>query len=148
MKNSIDFAAMIDGINFGTIYGYLSNPRSPIDLLVHLKNRDQMGQVALELAQTMDLFPEPRQMALPLYEKLLRAGELKISPRLVTPLFDRKYLVDPLAVPPDSMCYVIYLPPFYLVHTPGLFEGTLIKPETARPQLSVNQPVRSPRFKM
>lgn len=27
-----------------------------------------------------------------------------------------------------AFCRVIYLPPLYLAHTPGLFEGTLVQP--------------------
>ena len=148
MKNLQYFESLIDGIDFQTIHGYLVNPRSPIDLLLHVKDRSTLPRLAEEIARVNDLAQEKEQTSLPLYQKLLEEGELKLSPRLVTPLHDRTYLVDPYAIPPSATSYVIYLPPFYLVHTPGLFEGTLIKPEKAERQVSESHQVRPPRMKM
>ena len=148
MKNLQDFESLIDGIDFQTIHAYLTNPKSPIEMLVHVKDRSMLSRLAEEIVRANELDQEKGQISLPLYEKLLKEGELKISPQLVTPLHDRKFLVDPLEIPRNATSYVIYLPPFYLVHTPGLFEGTLIKPETAKPHVSEPQQVRPARMKM
>ena len=32
-------------------------------------------------------------------------------------------IIDPASIPRSAPCHVLDLPPFYLVHTPGLFEG-------------------------
>ena len=148
MKNAEYFESLIDGIDFQTIHAYLTNPQSPIEMLVHVKDRSMLSRLAEEMVRTNELAQEKGQISLPLYEKLLKEGELKISPQMVTPLHDRKFLVDPFEVPRNATSYVIYLPPFYLVHTPGLFEGTLIKPETAKPHVSEPQKVRPARMKM
>jgi hypothetical protein len=148
MKNLQYFESLIDGIDFQTIHGYLVSPRSPIDLLIHVKDRSTLSRLAEEIVRVNDLAQEKEQISLPLYQKLLEQGELKFSPRLVTPLHDRKFLVDPFEIPRNSTSYVIYLPPYYLVHTPGLFERTLIKPETSRPRVSEPQQMRPQRMKM
>ena len=142
------FESLIDGIDFQTIHAYLTNPQSPIEMLVHVKDRSMLSRLAEEIVRITELDQEKGQISLPLYQKLLKEGELKISPQLVTPLHDRKFLVNPFEIPRNSTSYVIYLPPFYLVHTPGLFEGTLIKPETSKPQVSAPQKIRPERMKM
>ena len=58
---------------------------------------------------------------------MVKDGSLKVSLRPGLSLPDRIATIDPAAVPRSARCEVIYLPPFYLVHTPGLFEGNLLK---------------------
>ena len=65
------------------------------------------------------LFPSP-------IERGLRDGSVLISSRHLLNLPDPKQIVA-AAVPRRALCHVIHAPPFYLVHTPGLFEGTLIR---------------------
>ena len=37
------------------------------------------------------------------------------------------YSINMDSIPLSAYTQVIYMPPFYLTHTPGLFEGTLVK---------------------
>ena len=61
-------------------------------------------------------------------ENGLTDGSLRLSARDLT--INSERVVDARSIPRHAICYVIYAPPFYVVHTPGLFEGTLIRPKS------------------
>ena len=60
----------------------------------------------------------------------VQEGSLLISSRALLEI-EARFVVEPSTIPADAYCNVLYLPPFYLVHTPGLFEGTLIREASA-----------------
>jgi hypothetical protein len=60
---------------------------------------------------------------------MLQDGSLRLSARHELHVKDPSHLVAASSIPNMAFCRVIYLPPFYLAHTPGLFEGTLVQPE-------------------
>ena len=122
------YSSLIDPAEFGVIADSLRNPRLPIFHLLHVKSSAMLAPLAEELHRQRHadippwLFPEP-------VARGLRDGSLLISTGQSRDLLDPKRIVDAKAVPRQALCYVLYSPPFYLVHTPGLFEGTLIKPK-------------------
>ena len=122
----IHWKGMIDGTSFGLITRYLVSPRSAIDYLLHVRDRDMLA----ELAHRIDLgfFPvEDRGQRLSAgMRAMVREGLVKISTRHPLAHLKRDAQIDASRVDGSAYCEVIYLPPFYLVHTPGLFEGEVI----------------------
>ena len=77
----------------------------------------------------------------------LREGTLLISTRHPLNGSDSKRSIEAAAIPRRALCHVIYAPPFYLVHTPGLYEGTLIRPKTETSLRHDLHQKRTPRIK-
>ncbi len=117
------YESLIDPAEFGLIADYLRSPRAPIDYLLHVRSIESLAPLAEALHTRNDqppwLFPK-------VVENGLADGSLRLSARDRTANSER--VVDARSVPRHAMCHVIYSPPFYLVHTPGLFEGTLVRP--------------------
>jgi len=78
----------------------------------------------------------------------LKAGAVLVSSwqPLDLPEAQRFNAVD--SIPRRARCDVIYMPPFYLIHTPGLFEGTLAKPTLAEKPKIKEQALRQRPFKL
>ena len=119
------FNSLIDPAEFGLIADYLRNPQCSIDYLLHVRSIESLGPLAEALHTRNDqppwLFPK-------IVEDGLADGSLRLSARDLD--FNSERVVDARSVPRHAQCHVIYAPPFYLVHTPGLFEGTLLRPKT------------------
>ncbi len=117
------FNSLIDPAEFGLIADYLRNPQCSIDYLLHVRSIESLGPLAEALHTRNDqppwLFPK-------IVENGLADGSLRLSARDLD--FNSERVFDARSVPRHAMCHVIYAPPFYLVHTRGLFEGTLIRP--------------------
>ena len=132
-----EYEARIDPTDFGTMAGYLRHPQSPIDCLLHVRDRSMLAPLAenLERALQRESGPAVRAEVRRLLDDGLKKGDLLISPRRLLPQLEPRQYVDASTVPAKAGCEVLYLPPFYLVHTPGLFEGTLKRREPCpRPQ--------------
>ena len=120
---NFDYDVLVDGTPFGTVYGYLSNPASAIDFVVHVKDRAMLPLLAKELARSQSFYHQQRQTATPLFDQLLSDGGVKVTPRLLNSLFNPQHVIKAQAIDPQATSYVIFLPPFYVVHTPGVFEN-------------------------
>lgn len=118
------YESLIDPAEFGLIADYLRNPQSQIHYLLHVRSLESLAPLAEALHTRNDqapwLFPK-------VVENGLTDGSLRLSARDLT--INSERVVDARSVPRHAICYVIYAPPFYVVHTPGLFEGTLIRPQ-------------------
>ena len=119
--------SLIDPAEFGLIADYLRNPQCSIDYLLHVRSIKSLAPLAEALAQRAQM-DQPPWMFPKVVERGLAAGSLRLSAHDLD--FRSKRVVDARSVPRHAMCHVIYAPPFYLVHTPGLFEGTLLRPKT------------------
>lgn len=141
------YQALIDRTTFGIVADYLRNPRSPIDYILHVRDRSRLAPLAESLERISQSSDDPSRDVTVLLESHCRQGLLRISAR--RPLaVEHVHVVDSLDVPRLAPADVIYLPPYYLSHTPGLFEGTLlriVRETEQRPGLL--QPRRGPGMK-
>ena len=120
--NTYDYRSLIDGTNFGLICDYLFTPSSSIQFLLHVREREQLAKLATLLdAENVDthLDPSSRTEAMKI---MFQDGSLKMSSQFAEQLRDPSWWINPLKVDRHAQCFVIYFPPYYLVHTPGLFE--------------------------
>ena len=100
---------------------------SDINFLLHVRTEAMLATLAEEL-DLCHLRPDGlKQEFKKVIDRFLDQGSLLLSVRdsIDFPLRDRKHEIVPGSIPRAANCTVIYHPPFYVVHTPGLFEGTL-----------------------
>lgn len=117
---------MIDGTSFGTIAGYLRHPQSAINYVIHVKDRDMLAEVANRIALDTQSGQLERDGLSPGLRDMARDGSIKLSARYPSQNLAPADLVDPNRVRRAAFCQVIYLPPYYLAYTPGLFEGKVM----------------------
>jgi hypothetical protein len=116
------YEASIDRTDFGIVAGYLKSPHSPIQWLLHVRDEKMLSQVAeqIEHEHRLGLL---KAGELPLVAKRhLKERSMLVSARESGQVFEANR-IDPEKIPSSASCKVIYLEPYYLVHTPGLFEG-------------------------
>jgi hypothetical protein len=129
-----DYTSLIDPCGFGTIADSLRNPQADIDYLVHVKTAALLPILAEVLDR--ELCVEERFREAQIKRRLLSLlndGSIRISTIQPQPALSPELFVDPASIPRTTTSHVIHLPPFYLVHTPGLFEGKLVRPKVALP---------------
>lgn len=142
------YESRIDPTTFGTIAGHLRDPLSPVHYLVHVRERARLATLAEQLEPVTvpgDIAPAglASLLASPLME-----GAVRLSSGRPIELPDPQQLLAASSVPRLARCEVIYLPPFYLVHTPGLFEGTLVKAPVVQEHPAHEHALRPHRFKL
>ena len=142
----MDYATLIDPTDLGTVASYLRNPHTPIHLVLHVRERASLAPLAVELDAKLNQSGATGREVLAVIEQHVRARALLLSPRPSGQPLDPQVGIDLDTLPATALCDVIYLPPFYLAHTPGLFEGTLARTTVAPGHRQVAQP--SPRFRM
>ena len=126
-----DYERFIDPIDFHTVANYLHNPRSPIECVLHVSSRDALASLAGELDRALQSGADAPVAVRDLVRRHLDAGTARISSRWPLTGHDPRHCVDVATIPGTAASVVIFLPPFYLAHTPGLFEGTLHAKQTA-----------------
>ncbi len=119
------YQSCIDPTDFRTVAAYLRNPASPIEYVLHVPSREQLAPLAEELSRAMEREAHPQTALRELVQRHLADGTARISSRQALPGQDPQHCVDAASIPGTAACDVIHLPPFYLAHTPGLFEGRL-----------------------
>ena len=117
-----NWESLIDPSWFGLIAGYLRSPRSPIDYLIHVKDLERLPEVAERIDQELARGAFPARQLSPGLEALLQEGAIKVSSRHPLANLEPGASVDPGQVRSAAPCDVLYVPPCYVVHTPGLFE--------------------------
>ena len=120
------YESLIDFTNIATVARYLRQPQALIQTVVHVRERALLALLAEELAANLDHPVLPSLRLAGVIRRHAAAGAVRLSGQPLPAV--RTELVDLASLPPATNCAVIYLPPFYLVHTPGLFEGTLLRP--------------------
>jgi hypothetical protein len=142
----MNYESRIDPTDLATVARYLRDPTSPIHYVLHVRDRAFLAPLAAELDAKMTQPGAIGRDVLAVVEQRARERALVISPRPSGPPVDTRLVVDLATLPGAARCDVIYLPPFYLAHTPGLFEGTLVRhPVTPGQRPAVNQ---SPGFRL
>ena len=135
----MDYETLIDPTNIATVASYLRNPRSPIHFVLHVRDRALLAPLAAELAAQMEQPSTTMHEVLATVDRHLRERAIMVSPRPSPQPVDARVAVDIATLPAEAHCEVIYLPPFYLAHTPGLFEGTLARNTVAaKPRQATN----------
>jgi len=115
MGITMDYGALVDGTDFGTIRRYLARAKSPVRGVWFVASEDLLRQVAALLDADNDRSSVLRQVQLGL---LLQDGQIKPGADIEA---ERTGVgVDLEAIPEGDFCRAIYLPPLYLVHVPGL----------------------------
>jgi len=115
METRINYEALVDGTDFGTIRRYLARGNSPVRGILFVASEELLSQVASLLDADSDRSATLRQSQL---EVLIQSGQLKLGADLEA---ERNGVgVDLEAIPENDFCRALYLPPVYLVHLPGL----------------------------
>jgi hypothetical protein len=117
----------IDPTHFGLLASYLRSPTTPIDFILHVKHEPLLAEVALQIER--DRFagvPEAPPLS-PGLLALVREGTLQVSSLKDPGPVDPGAMIDVSQVRSSADTRVIYLPPFYVAHTPGLFEGKVMR---------------------
>ena len=126
--STIYYAALMDGTDYGTLEDYLDNPITPIDYILHVRDPRDVPV----LAEKIDGIIEQGGPALKHLKELvvpwIEQGDLLITTRRAM-LLPAHAMVESHLIKKDTLCFVIYLPPFYISHTAGLFEFIQNKPE-------------------
>ncbi|MBE7504192.1 MAG: hypothetical protein HS113_28675 [Verrucomicrobiales bacterium] len=117
-----DWNLLIDPSWFGLIAAHLRSPRSPVDCRIHVKDPERLPEVAERIDQDLARGDFPGGKLSPGLEALLQEGAIKVSSRHPLPNLEPGPSVDPGQVRSAASCDVLYVPPCYVVHTPGLFE--------------------------
>lgn len=117
------FDSRVDTTWFGLVASYLVSARSPVDAVLHVRDLDMLAQVAERLDRILGADNALTQKWPEALQSMLRDGNLKVSTRFPNASVAPMALIDIQQVRREARCDVIYLPPFYVVHTPGLFEG-------------------------
>ncbi|HAB15656.1 MAG TPA: hypothetical protein PLX89_00840 [Verrucomicrobiota bacterium] len=115
------YQSLIDSTTVNIVKNYFNNPRSEILTLVHVKHEADLAKVAQTLSHQDPLDGAGGKIPTEL-KPLVEKGELKLSysdPKLTS---NDRSNVDSSKIPGQAECSVIYAPPFYVMHTPGLFE--------------------------
>ena len=120
------FEFLVDPTEFGLVADYLRLPRTSILFLLHVKSDTMLATVAEEIEREERIRSLPPWCFSEVVERHLHEGSVRVSSHIPLQVDDPRFLVDAAAIPRRAACRVIYFPPSYLIHTPGLFEGTLI----------------------
>lgn len=131
-NNHLEWEGRVDGTWFGLMAGYLRSPRSPIEYLVHVKDRERLAEVADRIDRDLAQGGGQAGHLTHSVEALVCEGAAKVSSRHPVANLDPDAVVDPERIRSSASCDVLYLPPYYVVHTPGLFEGELTMEERGR----------------
>jgi hypothetical protein len=123
----MDYETLIDPTNIATVASYLRNPRSPIHFLLNVRERALLAPLAAELAAQMEQPSTTGREVTAAVEQHLMDRAILLSPRPSRKPVNARVAIDIATLPAEANCEVIYLPPFYLAHTPGLFEGSLAR---------------------
>lgn len=123
------YQSLVDPTNFGTVVRHLHHPDRQIHFVLHVRDESMLPVLAAKLDAAMaEAQHQPIALG-SILDPMFAEGSLRISPRHELPMNRRWPVVPVTQIPSLAGCRVLYLPPFYLAHTPGLFEGTLAKPQ-------------------
>ena len=115
MEPGVNFVRWIDPTDFGTVRRYLLAAKSPITGVLFVASRELLAQVAALLDGANEQSHATRRGQLQWW---FQNGQLR--PGADAEAERNGVGVDLERLPNDTLCEVIYLPPMYLVHVPGL----------------------------
>jgi len=128
------YQSLVDPTNFGTVVRHLHHPARQIHFVLHVRDESMLPALAAKLDAAMAGAQNTPVALGSILDPMFADGSLRISARHELPQNNRWPVIPVTHVPSLAGCQVIYLPPFYLAHTPGLFEGAFDKPEVLQQQ--------------
>lgn len=115
MEPGLNFSQWIDPTDFGTVRRYLLSAKSPIMGVLFLASRELLAEAAALLDGASEMSHAIRRGRL---QQWFQRGQLR--PGADAEAERTGVGVDLEKISNDTLCEVIYLPPMYLVHVPGL----------------------------
>ncbi|MCP5523223.1 MAG: hypothetical protein H7A46_16940 [Verrucomicrobiales bacterium] len=127
----------IRSTDFGRLADQIHDPSSPVEFLIHVPNEAVLREVSKSVLLAHGKAAKGEDVNLmAVFDGLFKAGSARVSHSHGFRQMDSSFVVNDRRVPRLALCKFCCLPPFHIVHTPGLFEGTLIKPQQAPKQSS------------
>jgi hypothetical protein len=115
----------IEPTTFGTLATELGCPFSDYDYLIHVHERSMLASLAEQLEPVAAQGGIEPVSLVALLADHLKDGAVRLSSWRPLDVLEPRQFIAVEAVPRRARCDTLSLPPCYLVHTPGLFEGTL-----------------------
>ena len=117
------YRSLIAATDFRTLLAYLYHPQSPIDYHLHVDSRLTL----LELAEKLDRPVDPTTLN-PVWvaetlQDYTRRGQLRLTCRHPSAFPEPSVVIPAAAIGHETPCSGLYLPPFYLSLTEGVFES-------------------------
>ena len=132
---------------FRVVARQLADPQTPIEAVLHVKSVALLAVLA-EKIEMLATNPRTTTELIRALEPMLREKAVLLSFAKETPAPLSEFSIPTSAIRPSAWSKVLYMPPFYLGHTPGLFEEMARQDQTANEICHVPQPHRPLRFKM
>ncbi len=120
------YERLIDGTDYRTIESYLLDPREPIEFILHVRSLEDLSDLAAQLDQHLQQPYRAQEAVRSILRPLLEQGRLLLTPGRPV-MVPTEQMVPPGQIAADIFCQTIYLPPFYLSHTEGVFEARAVK---------------------
>ena len=124
---------LVDSTDIGVVANCLEHPQSPINYVLHVRSEDLLGPLAEHLVEDMTCRRLPAHLFNQHLNIVAAEWELRVSSRHPAPEISASHQISMRDIPRLARSLVICLPPFYLAHTPGLFEGKLVRPKPQSP---------------
>jgi hypothetical protein len=124
MEIQMNYASWVDTADFGTVRRYLRSAKSPVSGVLFVAPREVLAQAAalLDAGSERSVTLRERQLRWLFETGHIRPGVDAVSAGQGTG-------VDMERISDEAFCSVIYLPPVYLVHLPGLCLNKPGRPE-------------------
>jgi hypothetical protein len=117
------YQSLIDGTDYRTLLAYLHHPQSSIHYVLHVRTLPALIELAEKLDHPINSAPLTPAHAAEILRVYADRGLLKVTCRHPHAFPQPSALVPASAIDGETKCSVLYLPPFYLSLTEGLFES-------------------------
>lgn len=122
----MNYEESIAAHEFGMVERCLADPQGRIEIVLHVKSRSLLVRVVEMLDTTVSPTGDTGgPAATRVLDDLMARGSLRLTVREKVAARYGRYSIAASSIPTSAPCEAIYFPPFYVVHTPGLFEGKL-----------------------
>jgi hypothetical protein len=115
MENIVNYELLIGIADFGTVQTYVSRSKSPVTGVLFVASRELLADVAMIFDASVAHNPEIRERQL---RWLFAAGHIVHGGDEGAERSGLAINMD--SVPSETVAHVIFVPPYYLVHLPGV----------------------------
>jgi len=122
----MNYEESIAALEIGMVERCLADPQALIEIVLHVRSRTLLARVVEMLDTTVSPSGDTGGTeAARVLDDLMARGSLMLTVREKVAARYGRYSIAASSIPTSAPCEAIYFPPFYVVHTPGLFEGKL-----------------------